>query len=142
MPARLYVTDRIHVPANAIEVFAVRSSGPGGQNVNKVSSKIDLRVDLRAVVGLDLGALSRLLVLAQGHLDADGRLQVTSQRTRDQTRNLADAYEKVRALVIQALVRPVLRRPTRPSRGMIEARLRDKRFIKEKKTNRTPPPGG
>jgi ribosome-associated protein len=72
----------VHVPAAALEWRAVRSSGPGGQNVNKVASKVELRVDLGAVGGLDPGGRARLRALAANRLDADGRLLVTSQRTR------------------------------------------------------------
>ena len=95
-----------------MEVSAVRSSGPGGQNVNKVASKIELRVDLARVVGLPEAARERLRALAARRLDARGFLVVTSQRTRDQHRNLDDAREKVRALLARCLVAPRKRRPT------------------------------
>lgn len=100
---------RCIVPESAISVRAVRSSGPGGQNVNKVSSKVELRVDLAAITGLDAGARARLLALARNDLDADGRLLVTSQKTRDQRRNLEDAREKVRQLLVRAQAEPVPR---------------------------------
>ena len=93
----------ILVPESGIEWRAVRSSGPGGQNVNKVASKVELRVRLDAVSGLSAPARARLAVLAAGRLDADGRLLVTSQRTRDQVRNLEDARDKVQKLVERAL---------------------------------------
>ena len=117
----------IHVPAAAIEWRAVRSSGPGGQNVNKVASKVELRVDLAAVSGLDPTARARLHALAAARLDADGRLLVTSQRTRDQLRNLEDARAKVQKLVELALRAPRPRRITQPRPGAIERRLRLKR---------------
>ena len=72
------------IPADALSVRAVRASGPGGQNVNKVSSKVELRVDLDCVEGLDSAARHRLRVSAP--LDADGHLFVTSQRTRESER--------------------------------------------------------
>ena len=78
----------ILVPEGGIEWRAVRSSGPGGQNVNKVASKVELRVRLDSVSGLTAPARARLEAFAAGRLDADGRLLVTSQRTRDQHRNL------------------------------------------------------
>lgn len=115
------------VPSEALSFRAVRASGPGGQNVNKVSSKVELRVDLHLVVGLDHGARSRLAALCASSSDAEGRLVVVSQLTRDQRRNLEDARAKVRALVERALVRPRPRRPTRPTRGSVERRLSDKR---------------
>jgi ribosome-associated protein len=115
------------VPAAAIEWRAVRSAGPGGQNVNKVSSKVELRVELASLSGLDPAARTRLRALAAGRLDASGRLLVTSQRTRDQLRNLEDAREKVRKLVERALKAPRPRRITQPGRAAIERRLRLKR---------------
>ena len=117
----------IHVPAAALEWHAVRSSGPGGQNVNKVASKVELRVDLRAVGGLSGPARARLEALAASRRDADGRLLVTSQRTRDQLRNLEDARDKVRKLVERALKPPRPRRLTQPSPAAVERRLRRKR---------------
>ena len=117
----------VHVPAAALEWRAVRSSGPGGQNVNKVASKVELRVDLDAVNGLDTAARARLRALASARLDSTGRLLVTSQRTRDQLRNLEDARAKVQKLVERALKAPRARRVTRPSLGAVERRLRLKR---------------
>ncbi len=114
------------VPAAAIEWRAVRSSGPGGQNVNKVSSKVELHVRLARVTGLDPGARSRLAALASGKLDAEGRLIVTSQKTRDQGRNLEDACAKVQRLVERALRVPRPRRITTPGRRAIERRLKQK----------------
>jgi ribosome-associated protein len=124
------------VGSAALSMRAVRSSGPGGQNVNKVSSKVELRVDLALVTGLDAGARARLRALCANDLDADGRLLVVSQRTRDQARNLDDAREKVRTLIERALVRPRTRRPTRPGKGAVERRLSDKRHRSKTKATR------
>ena len=121
------VTDAVRVPASALSVRAVRASGPGGQNVNKVATKIDLRVDLAAIEGLPPGARERLHALARHRLDADGRLVVTSQATRNQARNLEDARDKVRALIAAALVRPRPRTATRPTVAARERRLGAKR---------------
>ena len=100
------VSEGVRVPASALTVRAVRASGPGGQNVNKVATKIDLRVDLDAIEGLSEPARARLRALARHRLDADGRLVMTSQAGRNQARNLEDARDKVRALIAAALVRP------------------------------------
>ncbi|HSN98918.1 MAG TPA: alternative ribosome rescue aminoacyl-tRNA hydrolase ArfB [Candidatus Nanopelagicales bacterium] len=136
MPEPIQITEGVVVPATALRMTAVRASGPGGQNVNKVSSKIDLRVDLDAIVGLSDEARARLRQAAAARLDAEGWLQVTSQKTRDQARNLEDACEKVRALVQAALVTPVKRKKARVPRGAVEARLSDKRKTAERKRGR------
>jgi ribosome-associated protein len=117
----------ILVPEAAIDWRAVRSSGPGGQNVNKVASKVELRVDVGQVSGLTGPARARLAAMAAKRLDASGRLLVTSQRTRDQFRNLDDAREKVKKLVERALRAPRPRRLTQPSPAAVERRLRRKR---------------
>jgi ribosome-associated protein len=125
-----------------MEMYAVRSSGPGGQNVNKVASKVELRVDLARVVGLDAEARERLRALASSSLDADGRLRITSQRTRDQKRNLDDALDKLRGLLLRALERPKKRKKTRPTRASVERRMHDKKQRSRLKADRGGSDGG
>jgi len=132
----IVIAGGVPVPAAALSFRAVRASGPGGQNVNKVASKVELRVDLGGIQGLDAAARERLAKLTAARLDAEGRLLVTSQRTRDQGRNLEDARDKVRGLVARALVVPRPRRATRPSATSREARLRGKRLVSSKKASR------
>ena len=122
------VSETVRVPANAITVHASRASGPGGQHVNKVATKVDLRVDLDAIEGLSDAARRRLLGLASGRLDGDGRLVVTSQLTRAQSRNLEDARARVRELIAAALIPPRARRATRPSRTSRERRIAGKKL--------------
>lgn len=136
MPGPVHVAPGVWIPEAALSFRAVRASGPGGQNVNKVASKVELRVDLGLVEGLDGAARERLAERASARLDAEGRLVVTSQRTRDQGRNLEDARSKLRTLVARALVPPKPRRATRPTAGSREARLRSKRLIASKKAAR------
>ena len=123
----IVVTDTVRVPERALTMRAVRASGPGGQNVNKVASKVDLRVDLDALEGLADAARARLRALAGRRLDAEGRLQITSQVTRDQARNLEDAREKVRALVAAAMREPKRRRASRPTAAARERRIESKK---------------
>jgi ribosome-associated protein len=132
----IVVTDNVHVPASAIAFSAARSSGPGGQNVNKVSSKVELRVDLDAVVGLTPEQRRRLFGAARAKLDDDGLLFVTSQVTRSQLQNLEDAREKIRSLVALALVAPKRRIATKPTRASKARRLDAKRKNSDKKRAR------
>jgi ribosome-associated protein len=136
VPEPIDVAPGVVVPASAVRMSVSRSSGPGGQNVNKVASKVELRVDPAAITGLEDRARARLLSKAAPRLDADGWILVVSQRTRDQHRNLEDARHKVRTLIAAALAEPKRRRKTRPSQGAKERRLSEKKRRGARKLDR------
>ena len=133
------VSPEVTVPASAVRFRATRSAGPGGQNVNKVATKVDLRVELEEIEGLSEAARARLATIARHRLDASGRLVITSQASRNQARNIEDAREKVRQLIAAALVRPRTRIATRVSAGAEERRLDVKRRRAALKRGRTRP---
>ena len=124
------------VPANELRFTAVRASGPGGQNVNKVASKVELRFDFEQSKALSVEQKARLRVFARAKLDAEGAILIVSQLTRDQKRNLEDAREKLAELLIAAQKRPKRRKPTRPSRGATESRLKEKKRHSDRKRDR------
>lgn len=136
MPDSIFVEGGVLIPGEALEVKAVRASGPGGQNVNKVASKVEIHVDLSLIRGLGADSRERLHRLVAKRLDNSGRLLVTSQRTRDQVRNLEDARRKVHDWVAQALKKPKKRIPTAPKPVSRERRLVDKKHQGARKADR------
>lgn len=133
----LIINDRVTLPAADLTWKAVRASGPGGQNVNKVASKVELRFALSTTRALDPLVRQRLRMLAAGRLDADGDIVITSQAHRDQPRNLDDTRARLRELVLRALAPPPPpRRPTRPSRAVRERRLSEKKKTGARKRER------
>ncbi len=132
----LPIDARLTIPGSCLSFRAVRSSGPGGQNVNKVATKVDLRFDLEACEVLTGTTKARLRALAGASIDAEGRIVVVSEATRSQPRNLEDAREKLAALVRRALVTPKKRRPTKPTQGSKRRRVEAKRRVGDKKRER------
>ncbi|MET0389417.1 MAG: alternative ribosome rescue aminoacyl-tRNA hydrolase ArfB [Polyangiales bacterium] len=125
--------ERYEIPARRLSYTAVRASGAGGQNVNKVASKVELYFDLWGCEELPGLVRSRLAALCRSRMDAEGRVRIVSQATRDQAKNLADAREKLAELVQRALVVPKARRPTKPTRSSQARRMDDKRRAGNKK---------
>jgi ribosome-associated protein len=114
------------IPEEELEERFVRASGPGGQNVNKVSTAVQLRFDVRRSPSLADDVAVRLMRLAGSRMTNEGVLVIEAQRFRTQERNRADARARLAALVAAAEVRPVKRRATRPTQASGERRLAGK----------------
>ncbi len=123
----LVISPRLTVPARDLSWTASRASGPGGQNVNKVATKVTLRFDLRGTASLTPAQKSRLRKLAGRRMDAQGCLLINAQAERSQRQNLERARAGLRKLIVQALIPPKARIDTRPTRASKRRRLEGKR---------------
>ena len=132
----LVINPRLTIPAGELEIAFARSGGPGGQNVNKVSSKVDLRWNPVRSAALGEEDRARLIEKLRNRLTSDGTLIVTSTLTRDQIQNREDAQDKLTLIVRTALHRDKPRKPTKPSKGAKRRRVADKRHNSEIKRNR------
>ena len=129
------VTPSLSIDSSDIEERFLRASGPGGQNVNKVETAVQLRFD---VARLPDGVRARLVPLAGTRLNAEGILLIEAAGHRTQARNRAEALARLVDLLRQAAVVPRARRPTRPTRGARERRLEDKQRRGDTKRQRRP----
>ncbi len=119
----LTINDDIAIADWEMTESFVRASGPGGQNVNKVASAVQLRFEAARSPHLDAGTKARLKRLAGSRWTVDGAVVIASDRHRSQVLNREDARNKLRALIVAALHRPKPRRPTRPTKGSVRRRL-------------------
>jgi len=121
------VTDTISIDESELSESFVRSSGPGGQNVNKLSTAVQLRFDVRHSPSLANDVAVRLMRIAGSRMTKDGVLVITAQQHRTQERNRAEARERLIAMIREAAVRPVPRWPTKPTRASKQRRLEGKK---------------
>jgi ribosome-associated protein len=121
------VTDQINIDEREIEESFVRASGPGGQNVNKLATAVQLRFDVRGSPSLPAEVRARLEKLAGARMTREGVLVIAAQRHRTQARNRQDALERLVDLVRRAAIEPRARRPTRPTAAARERRIEVKK---------------
>jgi ribosome-associated protein len=132
----IQVTDTISLNDDELEESFVRASGPGGQNVNKVSSAVQLRFDVRRSPSLPNDVAIRLMRIAGSRMTKEGVLVINAQRHRTQERNRADARERLVGLIREAAVQPEIRRPTKPTKASRQRRLEGKKRRAQIKTLR------
>ncbi len=133
------ITDRIHIPEDELHLSFARSGGPGGQNVNKVSSKVLLRWNPGLSPSLPSDVKARLLARYRRKLTKEGDLLISSQKTRDQAKNIDDCRDKLRELVREVAEPPKVRRPSHPTQASRRRRVQDKRRRAETKAGRRRP---
>ncbi len=132
----LVVTPRLRVPWDELHFTYARSGGPGGQNVNKVSSKATLRWNVGASESLPPEMRATLALRWRRRINSQGDLLITSQRFRDAGRNAADCVERLRRILAEVARPPKPRKPTRPTRGSTVRRLDQKVRQRRKKESR------
>jgi ribosome-associated protein len=135
----LRINARISIPRSEVRFSFVRSAGPGGQNVNKVASKAVLRWNVAHSPSLPDDVRVRFVAANRRRINDRGELVLTSQRFRDQARNIDDCLEKLRLLILAAATPPRPRKKTRVPKSAHESRLRHKRSVAEKKQRRRRP---
>jgi len=137
----LVVNSRINIPLDEFRFRFDRSSGPGGQNVNKVNTKATMRWDVTASSSLPEPVRERFLARFRRRITKQGHLVMASQRYRDQQKNIDDCLEKLREMLASVAVAPRPRKKTKPTRGSQQRRLNEKKRKSDKKRGRQSPGG-
>jgi len=132
----IQVTPSVAIQESELEERFVRASGPGGQNVNKVATAVELRFDAARSPALSDEARDRLRSIAGTRMTADGMILIDARRHRTQSQNREDARERLADLIRRALVRPRRRRKTRPTKGSVQKRIDSKKHRAETKRGR------
>lgn len=136
----LEITNKIKVPRREFSFRYARSQGPGGQNVNKVNTKATLRWPVTENESLPEPVRNRFIAKYRHRITNDGVLLITSQRYRDQSRNIQDCLDKLRALILEVSTPPKPRRPSKPTQGSKVRRRKAKEATSQKKSLRKSPP--
>jgi len=135
----LIVTQRIQIPEQELQMAFTRSSGPGGQNVNKVNSKAILTWSFQESKALPGEVRDRFVAKFGKRISGDGELQISSQRYRDQPRNIEDCRQRLVEMITSVVAAPVKRKPSQPSRGAQRRRLQEKKVRSDHKATRRKP---
>jgi ribosome-associated protein len=134
----IFLTDAISLEENELEYQFIKASGPGGQNVNKVASAVQLRFDVKRSPSLPEDVRSRLIRLAGRRISRRGVLVIDARRFRHQEQNRQDALRRLKHLILKAIKKPKVRIKTKPTALSKEKRLASKRMQSEKKRLRRP----
>lgn len=134
----IILNSQITIPEAELRFSFARSGGPGGQNVNKVSSKATLHWDVTASPSLPDDVKQRFLAKFRSRITTQGEIVITSQESRDQPKNIQKCLDKLRDMLLEILVPPKKRRPTKPTKGSKVRRLNDKKRDSQTKANRRP----
>ena len=132
----ILLNDKISIPASELDIRFSRSSGPGGQHVNKTSTQAELTFDLAGSPSIPPEDKEWLLEKLKHRLDSNGQLRLTSQDTRSQRQNKAIVLERFAEILRHGLRRPKKRKPTKPSRAAVQRRIESKKKHGEKKSQR------